>query len=272
MPATQVAETLALQLKGLKSFYLGEIISEFRGLESYASSSINVWRGKVVPLVKEAQATAAELTNAAVDIMFYEMFGEDCLFDHPALEAVTGPAIRNGPSVQDVYDRALKPVWQGLGSGQSLDQSVEHGVSRLEEMFNLDIERVADHVQIERFANENRIIGHRRTLSGLHNCALCILASTQLYHKSELKPIHPNCKCRTVPVLSSDKFDDSLSQSLIDAVHRSVSERFGVSDKAARLIDYRKILLNRTHGEYGPVLTFRSHKFTGPSALHAPGE
>jgi hypothetical protein len=268
----QTAETLALQSRAIKDFYLSQLESEFLGLQWWGADSIPIWKSKSVPLVREAQLLTADLANTFIDLQFQEMFGDDYDTSYPSYDLVTGPAIRNGVSIDDVYSRTFKPVWEGIGAGQTEDEAVRHGLSRLESMFSLDIERVIDHTAIERFANDNRIIGHRRVLNGSHNCALCILASTQLYHKKSLKPIHPRCKCKVLPVLPSDDVDAVLSKELVDQVHASIKDRFGISDPSGRQIDYRHLVLVRNHGEYGPVLTLREYNFTGPSALKTPGE
>lgn len=266
-----LANSLSDQILAIKSFYGEELERQFRDLGNYSEDSIAEWRRVSNPLVREAQRLTADIANAVIDLQLQELLG-DFSASYPPYGLVTGPAIRNGSSVQDVYDRAFKPVWRALGNGYPIDVAVDHGISRLDATFDVDIERVVDHVAIERFANENRIIGYRRVLNGVHNCALCILASTQLYRKKDLKGIHPRCKCKVLPVLSFENISTTLRQDLIEQVHASIQERYGLSDRAGRQLDYRKIIIVRNHGELGPVLTFRNHHFTGPSGLKTPGE
>lgn len=254
----------------VKSLYLQELTDEFLSLKSYRGQDVDRWLSAAIPIVNESQSTIAEIADIAFDAEIYALLG-DVSSDPIDLSLVTGGALRNGVPPEEVYARAFKPVWQGTGNGLDLQESVAHGVSRLSEMFQLDSERVIDHVAIEKFANENRIVGYKRVLSGAHNCALCILASTQVYHKRELKGIHPNCKCTVRPVASFEN-SNTLDRDLIEQVHREVQNQFGISDKAARQIDYRKILFTREHGEYGPTLTYRQYNFTGPSDLKTPGE
>lgn len=266
-----MSAALARQVSTIKTIYSDRLSEEFRSLGYWGKDSIQKWNEISVPMVVEAQQVTADIASASFDLQLQLLLdGEYQPFDVD-YSVVTGPAIRNGVPVEEVYQRAFKPVWRGIGNGYTIDDSVEMGVSRFREMFDLDIERVVDHVAINRFANENKIVGYRRVLIGAANCALCIVASTNTYHKRELKGIHPHCNCKVSPVMS---FEDSktLDRNLLDDVHRQVALRFGVSDRAARSIDYRKILLTREHGEYGPTLTFSGHKFTGPEGLQTPGE
>lgn len=270
--ADSIADALAVNVRSITSFYGNLLERELRDLGDYHDTSIPTWNARSNPLITEAQLTVMDIANASLDVQLNLLLDGDYSTNYPPADMVTGPAVRNGASIDEVYGRVFKPIWQGLGEGQSLEESIDHAVSRLKSMFDVDIERVVDHVSIERFANEHRIAGYRRVLTGAHNCALCILASTQLYHKKELKGIHPNCKCKILPVLSFEDISKTLRQDLIDEVHASIKERYGSYDKSGRAIDYRKILFVRNHGEIGPMLTFRNHHFTGPSGLKTPGE
>lgn len=266
-----LAESLSDQILAVRDFYLDELILEFKNLGSWREDSLSAWKDKSVPIVFEAQNTAMDIANAVIDMQLEILLDGEFSTVYPPRESVTGSAVRNGVPPDVVYGRAFKPIWQSTGNGAPIDQAVQHGISRLTEMFDVDLSRVVDHTSIERFANENRIVGYRRVLSGVHNCALCILASTQTYHKRELKGIHPHCKCTVVPVLSFEQ-PNALDRVLIDQVHQQIQDRFGISDRAGRQIDYRHIVMVRNHGELGPSLTFRDYNFTGPKALKTPGE
>jgi hypothetical protein len=256
----------------VKDFYRNLLAEEFRNLGSWKDADIKPWLQSATPLINEAQLTIMDMANASMDLQLEILLDGEYSTKYPDAQLVTGPGIRNGVPIQDVYGRVFKPVWQALGDGWDLDTAIDRGIGRLTSTFDVDLERVIDHVNLERFANENKITGYRRVLRGAHNCALCILASTQLYHKRELKGIHPNCKCKVSPVLSFEDISKTLRQDLIEQVHASIKERYGISDPSGRSIDYRHIVMVRNHGEIGPMLTFRDHHFTGPKAIKTPGE
>ncbi|HSN24006.1 MAG TPA: hypothetical protein VLS45_07535 [Methylomicrobium sp.] len=274
MPQLQdsIADAFAVNVKSVTAFYSALLEQEFRDLDDYHEGSIPIWSSRSGPLIQEAQLTVMDMANAIIDMQLGILLDGEYSTDYPDPSIVTGPGIRNGSSITDVYGRVFKPVWQGLGDGLPLDTAIHHGIERLKSMFDVDIERVIDHVSIERFANEHKLVGYRRVLTGSRNCALCILASTQVYHKRQLKGIHPNCKCKVLPVTSFEDISKTLRQDLIDEVHASIKERLGSFDKSGRAIDYRKVLFVREHGELGPILTFRNHHFTGPKGLKTPGE
>lgn len=58
-----------------------------------------------------------------------------------------------------------------------------------------------------------------------------------------------------------------IDEETLAAAHEAIMSTFGISDAAARNPDYRKLILVRNHSELGPLLTVKSHRFTGPEAL-----
>jgi hypothetical protein len=48
-----------------------------------------------------------------------------------------------------------------------------------------------------------------------------------------------------------------------------VEDALGQSDRGARAIDYRQILVTNDHGEIGPVLGFKGQRFTGPDDIQS---
>jgi hypothetical protein len=69
-----------------------------------------------------------------------------------------------------------------------------------------------------------------------------------------------------MPIYGSTDVGQVIDEERLEAVHASIAERFGVSDRSARAIDYSKISIHE-HGELGPVLTVEGQKFTGPNDL-----
>lgn len=184
-------------------------------------------------------------------------------------------------NIPEPTERERKPLTAAVGDGER----------RLRSLGLTDVELAVTHAAREALADEPRYRYFRRVLTGAESCGLCIVASTQRYRKQDLLPIHPNCDCVVAPILGDEDpgrvinstriaegaesgrenaagvpvFD---AEDLIDAdllsrdVHDAIRETFGDVAFDARQIDYRKILLVKQHGELGPVLTVRRHKFT----------
>lgn len=185
----------------------------------------------------------------------------------PTDRVATGLALRGvDPAV--VYARPFVDVWSGLKNGVDLATAVDHGAVRIQELVHTDLQLAHDHAVRDMYSRATPRVGYRRVLVGATNCALCIIASTQHYRRGDLMPIHPHCNCKTEPAVG--RFSGVLDAELVRSVHAEIAAKYGISDKAARRLDYRKVLLTRDHGEYGPTLTYSKDLFTGPDHLNRP--
>jgi hypothetical protein len=69
-----------------------------------------------------------------------------------------------------------------------------------------------------------------------------------------------------MPIYGDQDPGQVIDELRLEATHEAVEERFGVSDRAGRAIDYRQIAI-REHGEIGPMLTVADQDFTGPGSF-----
>lgn len=107
---------------------------------------------------------------------------------------------------------------------------------------------------------------YRRVPTSAAPCAMCLIASTQVYKVGNLLPIHPGCQCEAHEIPTGMKLDDLLdTNALLTATHAKVQAFAGVADRGGRAVDYRKLLITRDHGELGNVIAWRGEKFTGPT-------
>lgn len=199
----------------------GAVRRAWGSLGSYRDADIARFASAVVPLVVAGERTVAQLTRE-----YLVQAGADP--DRLDTASVTGEATR-GVDPLDVYRRPGVTVWTALAGGASLDAAVTRGGVRAVSLALTDLQlartRTVAQVGVTRF---------RRTLSGLENCAVCELASQNVYYRGDLMPIHAGCDCGVEPV----------------TVQVDVTPPSGVTV--------------HQHGELGPVLTVEGHEFTGP--------
>lgn len=257
-PAQLALDAGVLQ-RAVQEASTAQLLASWFGLPNYHKPIVESFVRTVVAIVLGGQQAVVDLTYSYVNGQM-AFVGENEI-PHPGYQTTTGEALR-GVAPDEVYARPFKDVWQALQRELELDQAIERGATRLRELVETDMQLAHTHTVRDMYTNTK--LSYRRVLVGPTNCALCIVASTQRYHKADLLPIHPHCNCKTVPATEKHHV---LDQALLDEVHREIAERFGVSDRAGRKIDYRKILLTRDHGEYGPTLTYSRDLFTGPDDL-----
>ncbi len=174
--------------------------------------------------------------------------------------------LRNGADQTQVYTRPFVDMRTALANGKSVSDAIQSGAFRAQDLARTEVQLARRGAGMKARGRNSNIVGYLRVLSGSENCALCFVASTQRYHKADLLPIHPGCDCGEMPIYGTTDVGQVINQERLDATHEAIAERFGISDRGARAIDYRKIAV-REHGELGPVLTVRDQHFTGASDL-----
>lgn len=233
------------------------------GMGSWRTADIEAFIRAVVPVVESGQLRIAALTDAYLAALAAEVTG----IGAPSGALVSGVQSVRGVPPAEVYTRPGVSVWTELASGKALDVATDAGLTRALHLVRTDLQLAKTHTARAAMSQDTRISGYRRTLTGQEDCGLCLVASTQRYHKEDLLPIHPGCDCGVEPVFGSDDPGQIIDPETLDETHAAIAERFGIDDPGARLPDYRKVLLVREHGEIGPVLTVKLHRFTGENAL-----
>lgn len=275
--AQQVAQygaaTATMQTR-LLTFLLGmwDTLGQYR--DAQATSFVD----NAVPIVNGAQQAMATLTASYLS-QVNELAGHSAT-PGPVLSGEQLAGIR-GVAPAEVYRRPFVQMYTALSNGRPFADSVASGRSRLQDIAASDLQLAKTHQAIETLGRNDNVVGYRRVLVGERSCALCVLASTQRYHKAELMPIHPNCDCAVAPIYGNSDpgrvinsqvmaNPDALPEDagdLASAVHQVMQNATGTSDASGRAVDYRKYLITHTHGELGPVISLRGQEFTGPNDL-----
>lgn len=235
-------------------------------LDSYRDGDIARFQNAVIPVVTAGQRQMSSLTDAYLAQMASVMLGTS---ERPLgfKASEIDPGSLRGVEPAEVYRRPGVTVWWSLAEGKPLSEAVEAGLRRALSLADTDLQLAKTHSARRRLSKDERVVGYRRTLTGLENCGLCVLASTQRYHKGELMPIHPGCDCGVAPIYGVNDPGQVLDADAVDRAHDAIAERFGKSFANGREIDYRKVILVREHGEIGPVLTVKGQNFTSESDI-----
>ena len=241
------------------------VLAVFRNLGSWRDEDIARFTGAVLPLILGAQRQVGSLTQVYVTSLIANMTGEATR--PPAIDVATGAVLRNGTDPAEVYARPIRGVWKSLAAGDDLGTALKAATLRLEQILATDLQLAKTHAARAVMSEDHRVVGYRRVLTGIKTCGLCVVASTQRYHRGDLLPIHPGCDCSVAPVIGTDDPGHILDDRLLDDIHDAVEERFGTSDRSARVPDYRDVLVTHEHGEIGPILARKGDAFTGPSDL-----
>ncbi len=224
------------------------------GLGSWRDEDVDRFVNLMTPRVLAGRAKVASLTDAYLAQML-----------NTAMAGSVDTSTLRGQTVSDVYRRPAATMYDKLSKGQSLTDAIAASTARLGNLIATDMQMA----MVQQAATSLDGNGFRRVLNGPGDCALCVIASTQRYHSGELLPIHPGCNCTVAPLGPGEGVDQVLDPDLLEQVHAQVESLTGEVDRGGRSVDYRKLIIVREHGEIGPLLSWKDHKFTKLDAGHA---
>ena len=264
------------QTAQLRAQLLAALAGIWLRLGSWRETDIERFVRLAVPLVQGAQTRMSALTAAYLSRQVALTTGEP-LRHAPAPTAVVREPLRGVPLAEE-YARPFHDVWTALHDQKPLPEAVQAGQNRLTNLAATDLQLAKTHSARAVMDREPRIAGYRRVLEGPHSCGLCIVASTQRYHKADLMPIHPGCDCSVWPIVGDSDPGLVINEQHLGDVHQAIADTFGRNSAAARdipgafrdgkPIQYSDVLVTHHHGEIGPVLAVRGNAWTGPSDLH----
>jgi hypothetical protein len=258
---TGVAFDFTRLFAALRASIVQQLYATWFGMDNYRDSDIDQFLNVALPLVQAGEETSAVATTTYLQLQM-QLLGLDSDMGIPDMSLVTGEAIRNGVPPAEVYSRPFKEVWTALSKGQDFEDAVKFGAQRLRQLVETDLQLSHTHTSRSLLSGRNDVVGFRRVPTGEFTCALCLVASTQRYHKLDLMPIHPGCDCRVAPIIGEHNEPQVIDKEFLEEIHKAVEKQFGVSARDARSMDYRKIMIVHEHGEFGPTLAVQGQHFT----------
>jgi len=268
MTLTRLDRQYGSAVRGIWASVLGRVGRSWTDLRSWRDADVRTFQRQALPIILAGERQVATLTASYLEQTYRDV-------DRRArrvsldLDAVTGAALR-GVEPADVYERPFVEVWTALSNGESLGAAVARGAHRLETIAKTDLQLARTHT-VREVADEQPGVEYTiRELYGEYDCALCMIASTQRYHKKDLAPIHPGCDCIVKTVKADYDPGQIIDEQFLEAVHDAVENALGKFDRGGRAVDYRKLIIAREHGEIGPVLGYRGQRFTGPDDINLP--
>lgn len=256
------SEDLAFGLTGmlgnLRASLLQQMFTLWYALPDYRNPGD--WLDTALPIMLAAEENVSLATSTYIQLQL-EALGSSENTDIPDPSVIIGEPLR-GVDPAIVYSRPFEEVWKALSEGKSLQEAISDGANRLRQIIETDMQLTHTHTSRSILRDRNDVVGFKRVPTGTFTCALCLVASTQRYHKLNLMPIHPGCDCRVAPIIDSSDNGQIIDKEFLEEIHKAVERQFGMSARDARQIDYRKIPIVHEHGEFGPTLAVRGQHFT----------
>lgn len=229
----------------------------------YSPALIEEVADEVAAIVASGQRSVAALTDAYLSRVASEVAERAIPPVGPIRRVDT---LRGGIAPREVWGRPVKEFrYQRHALGAAVDVARDAALLRAERIADEDLGLAQRH-QTREFNVVRRVDGFRRIVrpefSRTGTCGICYVAADRVYRRDDLLPIHTGCNCGVLPILNGR--DPGLTINSDDL--RRIYETAGGTDKA-RLQRLR--IETSEHGELGPVLHDRSHRFRGPDDVAA---
>jgi hypothetical protein len=267
-PNQQAAALVTAQqtaLFNLRAQVLSFLVALWAKPGSWRDADLAAFLKSALPVVNAGQRQTAAFTAA-----YLQQLGRlngSAPLPMPSLAALTGAPLRNGAEPAQVYSRPFQTVWTSLSQGDAIDTAVAKGEQRLQTIAATDLQLAKTHTAQRMLTDAPGVVGYERVLEGTHSCGLCVIASTQRYHRGDLMPIHDRCDCSVQPIFGDQDPGRVIHpQRLLDA-QAQIALRIGQPANTAAGLK-RQVIVHQ-HGEIGPVLTVRAQHFTGPAQIPA---
>lgn len=158
----------------------------------YDHAQIAAYATALAAHIEAVQSQAASSTDAYLAEALADIKGERV---SPA-GTINVADLRKGVNHAEVYGRSADVYRYQRSLGKTVDEAQAAAVQRAEVMAQTDVQ-LAARAQSQRFMVVKKIGGWRRVVhpevSKGGTCGLCIGASTRIYHKEDLMPMHARC-------------------------------------------------------------------------------
>lgn len=262
-------DQFALLRRNMSKRLVATLVRLFLGLGSWREADADRFVAQAVPLLQGSQRALAALTS--IFIAEQASAGLGRTIAPPGVPDSEVLDLRTGIDVESVYRRPFVELYTALSQGKTMTDALRLSRVRLAEIAEMDLQQTyarASRAVLGALPESDRPRFWRRVLSGLENCAMCVVASTQRYTVSDLNPIHGGCDCFVEGIWGPDP-GQVIAPDLLEQVHAAVQDLTGKADRGAREPDYRELMVQMTaeHGELGVLLVRPRDHFTGPDEL-----
>lgn len=258
----QITRAYQGAVERLRRDTVSAVESLWYNLPNYRDADIARFKSVAVPLVQGAQSQVASLT-AAYQMQALAEVDVDVPMVLLPRDRFSAP---RGVNPQDVYQRPAVALYTSLSRGSTMTAAVVAGFDRLRSIVQTDLQLVKV-AQSDLSLSRGGVTLYKRRLTGLENCDLCSIASTNTYSVGNLMPIHNGCDCTVEAIQVGGPPAQTVELNLSNRTHGHIGELEGVADEGGSAAAYRELTEVSTHGEIGPYLRWRSDRFTGPDDL-----
>lgn len=224
---------------------------------------------QMAEIVRDAQEQAAEQVEAMLDEVYDTMQIRVLPSKRNAHVRLPGKGKLRGMDELLEWERPARDARTARLLGADELKAALKAERRAKAQAHADLQLARREAERQRWGLSEDVIGYRRILRPEESehgpCALCIVASSRIYGKSDLKPIHGGCVCDVLPVTKSMDPGLILNREDLDRIYEQAGGMRREDLIRVYGIDISKTQTGPTdldfeHGELGPILVDPRYK------------
>lgn len=231
--------------------------------EWYDGDLVAARAARSATLVQSAQGSVRTQTLSYMKFV-YQQFDDLQFPTDEELDRANDELLDRLVNPLDEWNRPAEQFRYARSQESSVEEAIDIALQRVEDLADVDMELTMRKSANNIFKATPKITGYRRVLhpelaeSGT-SCGLCIAASTRVYSKEELLPIHEHCHCGVMPIVGDEDPGDIFNQEDIEILNQVYEAAGGNTAQALSRTRFKIV----QHGELGPYLAEEGSKGTG---------
>jgi hypothetical protein len=208
-------------------------------------------------LVESGQKAVRQQTLSYMKFV-YQQFDDLQFPTDEELEAINDDLLERAIQPLEEWNRPAEQYRYARSLGATEEEAAQIAFKRVDELGDLDMQLAMRKEANKILSATPKVTGYRRILhpelaESKQSCGLCIAASTRVYKKKKLLPIHDHCHCGIMPIVGDEDPGDQFNQDDLNALYELAG---GNSGQALSRVRYRI----DEHGELGPYLVEQGAK------------
>jgi hypothetical protein len=257
--------TLAAQL------LIRQLVALWRDFDKYYDGDLVAARAARSATMVDAAADSVRRQTESYLRFTYQQFDDLAFPSEEEIDQFNDDALDRLVNPLDEWNRPAEQFRFAESQGKPRGEAIEIATKRVEELADLDLALAMRNKASNIFKATPKVTGYRRVIhpelsqSGT-SCGLCIAASTRVYGKEELLPLHDHCHCTVMPIIGDDDPGDFFNQEDIDLLNQ-LYQAAGGNDAQSLSRTRFKVIHN---SELGPYLVEEGSKTKGNLAPGNP--
>jgi len=212
---------------------------------------------RAATLVESGQRAVRSQTLSYMKFV-YQQFDDLQFPTEEELDAINDELLERAIQPLEEWNRPAEQYRYARSIGATEEEATQIALKRVDELGDLDMQLAMRKQANQILSATPKVTGYRRVLhpelaESKQSCGLCIAASTRVYKKKTLMPIHDHCHCGVMPIVGDEDPGNQFNEDDLKALYELAG---GTSDQALSRVRYRI----DDHGELGPYLVEQGAK------------